>query len=263
MSICHYSSSFAYPIYIRTHIPIIFSLIVKTIPQFIILGEKFNDRAIKYYLKKNPFTHGDSDHSAHVAGNKVYDGESVMAEMLKRGTTITAADITAVLLVFYDVVGDLVADGSHVNLPIANIKPRISGVFSSSTDEFDRSRHCVAASLTAGKILRAKLGDANAEKTKRTVAVPILKAYTDILSQTTNQLVTRGGIGEISGTDLKFNHTNTEEGVFFIDASGNAIKATMIAKRTKGTLVFAIPQTLTPAVIRCRSGKDTAGQLLS
>lgn len=52
--------------------------------------------AIKYYLQPNPVTPDPNDHSARVLSNKVHDLESITKEMLKRGSTVTEADILVV-----------------------------------------------------------------------------------------------------------------------------------------------------------------------
>jgi DNA-binding domain/Domain of unknown function (DUF4469) with IG-like fold len=197
--------------------------------------------AIKYYLQPNPFTPDPNDQSARVVSNQVHDLESITKEMLKRGSTVTEADILAVLKVFFEVVSDEVAEGNNVNLPLVNIKPTISGVFSSSTDSFDASRHITKASITGGILLNKKMNNAKVEKTTQATAAPALIAFTDVNSQSTNSILTSGGIGQIIGEELKFNLDNAAEGIYFVAADGTATKVTVVASRTEGKLVFSIP----------------------
>jgi len=116
--------------------------------------------AIKYYLQPNPITPDPNDQSARVVSNKVHDTDSITKEMLKRGSTITEADIRAVLNVFFTVVGEEVADGNSVNLPLMNIRAGVTGVFSSIIDSFDAARHIKKANLTAGIDLISKMNEA-------------------------------------------------------------------------------------------------------
>ncbi|MDN3676279.1 DNA-binding domain-containing protein [Flavobacterium paronense] len=197
--------------------------------------------AIKYYLQPNPITPDPNDQSARVISNKVHDTDSITKEMLKRGSTITEADIRAVLNVFFMVVTDEVADGNSVNLPLVNIRAGVTGVFTSITDSFDASRHIKKANLSAGTELIRKMNEARVEKITVPTAAPALIAFTDVTSQTTNSILTPGGIGQIVGEELKFNPANVTEGIFFIASDGTVTPATIIASRTEGKIVFSVP----------------------
>jgi hypothetical protein len=202
--------------------------------------------AIKYYLQPNPITSDPNDQSARVVSNQVHDVKSIIKEMLKRGTTVTEADANAVLMLFFEVVTDEVAVGNSVNLPLVNIRPGISGVFTSITDSFDSSRHVKKANATAGILLNQKMNVATVEKVAQSQPSPVLIQFLDVNTQNVNSILTVGGIGQIVGEELKFNPDNPLEGIFFIDTAGSATKATVIANRTEGKLMFSIPSTLTP-----------------
>ncbi len=202
--------------------------------------------AIKYYLQPNPITSDPNDQSARVVSNQVHDVKSIIKEMLKRGTTVTEADANAVLMLFFEVVTDEVAVGNSVNLPLVNIRPGISGVFTSITDSFDSSRHVKKANATAGILLNQKMNLAQVEKVSQSQPAPVLIQFLDVNTQNTNSILTVGGIGQIVGEELKFNPDNPLEGIFFVDTAGSATKATVIANRTEGKLMFSIPSTLIP-----------------
>lgn len=220
--------------------------------------------AIKYYLQPNPITPDPNDQSARVVSNQVHDVESITKEMLRRGSTITEADIRAVLKVFFEVVTDEVAEGNNVNLPLVNIKPGIGGVFINATDSFDPSRHIKKANLSAGVLLNEKMSFAVAEKTTQPIAAPALIEFSDVNTQTTNSILTPGGIGQIIGEELKFNPSNALEGIYFIASDNTATKVTVMASRTEGKLVFSIPTTLTTGnyTLEVRKGYGTSAPVV-
>jgi len=201
---------------------------------------------INYYLQPNPITPDPSDQSARVISNLIHDVDSIVKEMLRRGTTITEADIRAVLKVLFEVVTDEVAEGNNVNLPLVNIRPGITGVFSSAADSFDGSRHIKKANLSAGTLLAEKIGFAQVQKILQPIPTPALVQFIDITSKTTNSIVTPGGIGQIVGEELKFDEANNNQGIYFIATNGTATKAVNIATRTEGKLIFNIPASLVP-----------------
>jgi hypothetical protein len=220
--------------------------------------------AIKYYLQPNPITPDPNDQSARVQSNKVHDVESITREMLRRGSTITEADVRAVLNVFFEVVTDEVCDGNSVNLPLVNIRPGITGVFASVTDSFDPSRHSRKANLTAGTQLIQRMAVATVSKINQPTAAPSLIEFLDVNSQTANSILTPGGIGQIIGEELKFNPGNPLEGIFLIDAGGSPTAVTVLANRTEGKLVFSIPAGLAPGMytLEVRKGYGTSNPVV-
>ena len=200
--------------------------------------------AIKYYLQPNAVTPDPDDQFARVQAGNVYNLTDVIALMLKRGSTITESDSKAVLTMFFKVVIDEVSNGNFVNLPILNARCGINGVFKNVADNFDASRHSVRATLSAGNELWEAMLNAKVEKLAQPTISPYILQYEDVNSHTFNTIVTKGGIGIIRGNELKFELMNPTEGIFFVDATGAAIKVTIVATRTMGKLTFNIPTTL-------------------
>lgn len=200
---------------------------------------------IKYYLQPNYATPDPNDQSARVLPNEVLETEGTIQKMLKRGTTLTETDIKAALTLLFDVVTDEVAAGNHVNLPIANFRPSITGVFTSVTDSFDIARHSKKGTISQGTLLTQKMQRATVEKITQPIRTPMLLEFLDINTGATNSNVTKGNIGQIAGEELKFNPDKAEEGIYFVAENGTATKVTTIASRTEGKLVFGIPATLT------------------
>ena len=219
--------------------------------------------SIKYYLQPNPITPDPNDQSARVASNQSFDVNGIVQKALKRGTTLTETDLRAVINLFCDVVTDEVADGNSVLTPLVNIRPGITGVFSSITDNFDPNRHIKKASISAGILLNQKMEAAEVEKIIGSQPVPVLLEFLDINSQLANSKLTPGGIGQISGEELKFNPANAAEGVFLKDSAGADSKVNVFSTRTEGRLVFIIPAGLTPGnyTLEVRKGYGNAATL--
>lgn len=219
--------------------------------------------SIKFYLQPNPVTPDPNDQSARVVANENFDFEAIIKRMLRTGTTVTEADVRAVITVFFDEVTDLVANGNTVLLPLVNIRPGIKGVFTSAADNFDSSRHIKKASLSPGVLLAKKMEEAQVEKISGYKPSPELIEFMDINTQTANSLLTAGGLGRIIGSELKFNPENPLEGLFLVNSAGTDTKVNVFATRTEGTLLFSIPTplaagTYTPEV---RKGYGTTANL--
>lgn len=201
--------------------------------------------AIRYYLRHNTIAADANDQTARVSCSTTYNIESITSEMLKKGSTISEADIAAVLTVFFNVVCEKVADGNGVNLPLVNIRPGISGSFKDANDNYESGRHSKKAALSTGKLLRDAISKANVEKITQPLIAPVLLEYTDTNSNTTNSSLTPGGLGKLLGASLKFNPENPLEGIFIIAADNSMTKVETNTVRSKGKLIFTVPATLT------------------
>lgn len=199
---------------------------------------------VKYYLQPNHITPDPNDQTARVATNSVLGIDDLVKRIVKRGTTLTETDIRAVLRLSFEEAADCVAEGNAINLPLMNIRPSIQGVFTDVNDSFDASRHTLRASVSAGILLSEKMKTATVEKVSNSIVSPDIVDFTDVKTSTHTK-ASKGGIGIITGSELKFNTANATEGIFFVNIATNAeTKVTDVAQRTEGKLMFLIPATL-------------------
>jgi hypothetical protein len=199
---------------------------------------------IKYYLHQNAIAKRPESHKAVIIPNTVHNLQSIISQMLQRGTTLSEADILASLHLFFEVVTQEVQEGNHVNLPIVNIKPGISGEFTSALDQFDASKHRLKTTTSSGILLKNTIKNSPVEKVIKSLTLPILSAFSDIQSQTINDSITPNSIGQIVGNHLKFNTTNPSEGVFFVNANNEIFQASIFATLHPRKLIFSIPDAM-------------------
>lgn len=197
---------------------------------------------LKYHLAENLLTPDPSDYMAQVELTRSYTMDDVKAEMLKRGTSLTMTDISAVLNLHDQVISDLIAEGKPINLPLCNGAPSISGVFNSPADAFDVSRHYIKYNLNPGTLVREAIKNIKTEKGDPTDKLPYIEQYMDAVSQTTGDVLTPGGIGELQGSRLNFDTADDEQGIWFVATGGAATKVTTIALNKPSKLIFMIPQ---------------------
>ena len=193
----------------------------------------------KYFVIPSAINTGPGKYYAKVHPNHSYTLDQIIKEMRSRGTGVSESDMRAALHIFFDVVSDIVAAGSNVNLPLANFRSGIVGSFTSKNDSFDEGRHYVKASVSVGKLLRQKMKKIKLEKIHRPDSMPSIYHFKDIVTGSTSNRVTPGGIGEMAGAELKFNKANPEEGVYFV--GDTTIKTEIVVSCTQSKVIFAIP----------------------
>ncbi len=191
--------------------------------------------------------------------------------MLDRGSTTTRADILAVMEDAIGACESLLLDGMRVNFGgLVELFPRVRGVFNGVTDKFDPARHSVDVGANPGIRVRETVRDqAGVAKDEAVKPAPNPLEYRDVGSDTTNDQATPGNIGQLSGSRLKYDQAQADEGVFFIATAGGAeTKVTMLQKNKPAQVVFLVPGLLAPGTYylevraRTRGGADLrTGQL--
>lgn len=200
---------------------------------------------LKYYLQLNPITPDPNDRSARIETSNTLKMEDIVKRMMKRGTMVTESDVLAVLNLYNEVVSDEIANGATVNLPLANFRPSIRGTFRDANDSFDPSRHIKRASVSQGLLLAEKMRNAAVEKVTTSLPSPEITEFVDFNSGESNAVLTPGGIGRVSGEELKFDQSQSDEGIFFVATDGSETRVEIIASLTEGQVMFQIPNTLT------------------
>jgi len=199
--------------------------------------------ALNYALYDNPITADLNDRMAVTQTNQTFTLEDVFDEMTRQGSTVTKAEGLAVFEEFSRGLERLLKNGNSVNTPLFNLNFSIAGVFDGDDDSFDASRHQVKLRINPGVRLRELENQVSVTKVTAEKRIPILVHYYDTNSETQDSVLSAGGGGRITGTNLKFDESDPAQGVFFVDISnGTVAKATSKPLRNKpGELIFINP----------------------
>ncbi|WOO41347.1 DNA-binding domain-containing protein [Rubellicoccus peritrichatus] len=206
--------------------------------------------AIKYAIYNNPLTEDTSDFYAVTKTNASKDFDGVVRQMMIQGSTITEADVRAVLHEAIRAIQNLLVDGQRVNFGgLVQIWPGVTGKFNDQTDSYDEERHDLTLHAKVDRsLIDSVRQEAVLEKNETGVPSPKVLQFKNVNTGETNDTLTIGGIGQLIGARLGFNENQADEGVFFIDAATQAeTKVTIMQKNVAKDLVFLIPDTLTAA----------------
>ena len=219
---------------------------------------------LKYSLRENLLTPAPDDYMAQVTDVRSYTLDEIIDLMMEKGTTLTRADVAAVLQVYGEVCASLIKDGSAVNTPLMNTAMSISGVFNGANDAFDKKRHTVNLNLSAGTLLRDAAAKVKCEKTDAASTDPYITEVTDIVSGKVNEVLTKGGVVQLVGSRLKFDAKDAAQGIFFVPETGNPVRATVIAENKPARLMAIIPADLAAGTyyIEVRSKHSGGGKPL-
>ena len=218
---------------------------------------------LKYSLRENLLTPAPDDYMAQVTDTRSYSLEEIIDLMMDKGTTLTRADVAAVLQVYGEVCSSIVADGAALNTPLMNTALSVSGVFNGANDSFDKKRHTVNLNMTAGSLLRDAVAKVKTEKTEGASTDPYITEVTDIVSGKVNEALTKGGVVQLTGSRLKFDQKDEAQGVFFVPETGNPVRAAVIAENKPARLMAIIPDLAAGTYyVEVRTKVDTKGKTL-
>ena len=199
---------------------------------------------LKYALRENPITPAPDGFTAQVTGAHSYTQEEIIALMLRKGTTLTRADISAALELYGEVCANLMAGGGFLNTPLFNARSAISGVFKGPSDSFDVKRHEVNIHCSAGTLLCKAASAIRCEKTQAQNTAPNIAEVNDIASGALNGRLTPGGIIRLTGSRLKFEPADPAQGLFFTPETGTSVRASIIVENTPSRILALIPADL-------------------
>ena len=88
------------------------------------------------------------------------------------------------------------------------------------------------------------LQQAQVEKQEGGECLPRPLDYTDLNSGELNSQATPGGMAQVTGYRLKFDPTDTSQGIFFVN--GSATRVSIVGKNNPSELMFLVPASLAP-----------------
>lgn len=200
--------------------------------------------SLKYSLTENLLTAQPDDYNARPQDVKSHDLKSIISQMLEKGSTITRADILAVLNNFFEVAGTITANGEAINTDLFKTNLSITGVFDGAGDTFDKSLHTIKVNTNAGKVLKDALTKIQVEKTTAPEAIPHILEVKDSVSGSVNDQITSSGVLEITGSLLKIEGDNPDNGVYLVASDGTKNKVATLVDN-KPARLFVILSTLT------------------
>lgn len=216
---------------------------------------------IEYVLSKINLATSNKPYVAKVQSKATATLEDVIELMNYRNSSVGKAATYAVLEDFFSAIERLLLDGSNVSTPLANFRTTIRGGFEKSTDSFESGLHTVTASATPGVRLRAAMPRAEISKIPKLSSLPLVLSYIDVDTDEEDSGVTPDGVGHIVGERLKFDESDAEQGVFYVNGSSE-MKVSIVGKNMPSEIFLKVPPlTETEYTIEVRTRTTPNGEL--
>lgn len=199
--------------------------------------------SLEYYLLPNRLRPESDQYMAVSRSPKTHTLEDLLEHMVREGSTITKAEGLAVFEEILLGIAGLISKGDSLNSPLVNIRPAIRGVFEGADDRFDPDRHRIALNITAGRRLKEVLDQVPTTRITAKKRIPAPRHYHDHHSGTRDEVITPARGARLTGTLLKFDESDQNQGIFFInlDEETETRVDSPILKNKPGELIFLNP----------------------
>lgn len=197
---------------------------------------------IEYVITENHLPTNPTGYAARVLPARIIEFEDLVDRVARSNTTVSKSDVLSVLQDFCAAIQTLLLDGMHVNTPVANFRPTVTGTFIDQSDSFDPTRHRVVVRVTSGKSVRQVIRNARVSKVLGEKPKPKPVTYIDGATGVRNATVTPGRPGRLVGENLRYDVTDPAQGIFFIRrADGAATRVEELVWSQPAHLAFIVP----------------------
>ncbi|HAS39199.1 MAG TPA: hypothetical protein DCS93_01910 [Microscillaceae bacterium] len=193
---------------------------------------------IKYYMTPLTLEGQEQFYRAVVVSDGTFTEEEMVQEIAELNTGLPTRSISAFIKLIFEIRDKKLKIGKNVQLGDTFYRSSILGKF--ETEDQTPALVKVSVNLVDS---RKPLRDVKFSRVKRTdIATPELELFVDAKTEKTNSEVTVGSMGRINGSQLDFDASDAEQGIYFVDtASGTALKVAVVGENRPSQLMFMIP----------------------
>ena len=205
-----------------------------------------NLHTIKAALYDNVLTPNTNDFMARVSSERSLNVKDVCrAAKTRGGADISADAMEHAVNLFLKEMGHSLCDGFSINTGWFTASVSIKGVFDSPTEKFNAAKHTVMFDFKQGSLLRKELGAVTVNITGVADTSAYIAQATDVKTGSVNDMLTPGRNLRISGSKIKIDGENPENGVFFVNQETQErtrVDDTDVATNNPSEVMIIIPE---------------------
>jgi len=184
----------------------------------------------KYCLINNPLAKDGKNFVAMVRSEKTVDLNRFIKDMVDEGTGLTRPQALA----YFEKITQLV---------MRYLETSIAGTFNQKNEHFDRSKHAINITASAGTRIRSMATIEDPLKVSVSKVSPDIFLFIDCATEECNITGTANSLALIQGTQLSFEKSDLAQGVFFVSTTDSTKEyRAMIYSRIKPSEInFLVP----------------------
>lgn len=200
---------------------------------------------IPYSLIDNKLTTDPNDLRAQVRITATVSINDLIDAIVRPGSTVTKAEFLAMWEELGAEVVRCLLRGESVVTDLFTVRPALTGVWANAQDSFDPTRHHGRLRLGTGVRLRRAEAQMQFELERaQDQSRPLPVHLEDFASDTTNATLTKGGVVRLTGSLLKVDAADPDQGIFLVNSTGAATRVTKVMTNKPSEQLFMVPATL-------------------
>jgi len=201
--------------------------------------------AIQYQLQEVMQNDGTIRTYGKVMPKRKLTSKDLVTEIQSRGSTVTSADMLAVIQALTEICYREVMDGNTVQVDkLFTLYPAMKGTFDKREDHYNPNKQSLTVRARPPKELRKQIkAIGTVERIACNNKDPFLFMLEDIPTVTKSTHIVPGNIYKLTGVLLKINTKRDDEGLYFAHANNNTTRFKVTQYITKGLkeIVFVAP----------------------
>jgi hypothetical protein len=214
--------------------------------------------SIKYTLAKSTFRGNNSpEYIARTLASNRISPEELYSQM-SFGSTITVADIRAVMETLQHMVIENLANGNSVDTGFIQFKAYVKGGFETLNSSYQRGKNQIAVRARLSSKIKTEVESrARVEQVEKTAKNPIIDKFVNHSREEDHRIMS-GDLCSIRGKRLQIPSKDGKMGVFIVhETDGREIRIDEITTDHRNRLIFSIPRGLKPGnytlIVRSRN----------
>jgi hypothetical protein len=176
----------------------------------------------KYCLINNPLAKEGKNFVALVRSERTINLDRFLKDMVDEGTGLTRPQALAYFEKMTQLVLRYLEQGYFVSTPLFRYRTSIAGIFDQKNELFDRSKHVINITASAGTRIRSLATIEDPLKVTVSKTSPEIFMFIDSVTDECNLTGTSNDLAVIQGSQLSLDKTDLKQGIFFVSVANPA-----------------------------------------
>jgi hypothetical protein len=197
---------------------------------------------LNVWLHDNILTEDPNDYFGKIKSAGTVGNKEIAALMTKEGIELKEETIMDILARADRIKAERLAAGYTINTSFCNAYPKITGIFNSATERFNKDKHKIGANISVGSLARTELAKAEVDILGEATVEPLIGKVIDSFSGVENSTITPNNVLRIQGNRIKVAGDGPEIGVWLISQANNSrTQCTQLISNSPKEVLVMVP----------------------
>lgn len=200
-------------------------------------------------LQDFPLTDDKNLRIGHVVTTRSVNEEELVRIAVARRSDLNASTLRAAYEILREVAEEELVNGASVTFGFGHSRLDVSGLFNSDDTQWDPDKHRLFLLSTPHARMRQLMKQTLVKVRGKATVGPIINTITDVTTRDTNNVLTIGGMVNMTGTRMKIAGPSPENGIYLTHLDSGVstfLPAAALAVNLPRSITFTVPASLEP-----------------